>query len=116
MERDPTKPVFYIVPPSWIDNLLPNRKGEEYMQAIVKEHMDQIHNQSWPVFYVIPKPFITFFFPAYKDVTKENGAPLLPVFAARASPSIEYQIVGIFQDCLSFIGTAFLVWAAILVE
>mmetsp|Transcript_12358 Transcript_12358/g.42068 ORF Transcript_12358/g.42068 Transcript_12358/m.42068 type:complete len:96 (-) Transcript_12358:99-386(-) len=95
MERDLTKPVFYVVPFAWLDNLMPARKGEEAMQAIVKEHQARIDDNSYPVFYVVPKPLITSVFPKYKDANSQSS---------------------LFSDCLSFVGSIFLVWAAILVE
>ena len=75
MERDLTKPVFYIVPFAWLDNLMPARKGEEAMQAIVKEHQARIDDNSYPVFYVVPKPLITSVFPKYKDANSQSSAP-----------------------------------------
>jgi hypothetical protein len=75
MERDLTKPVFYVVPFAWLDNLMPARKGEEAMQAIVKEHQARIDDNSYPVFYVVPKPLITSVFPKYKDANSQSSAP-----------------------------------------
>ena len=116
MERDLTKPVFYVVPFAWLDNLMPARKGEEAMQAIVKEHQARIDDNSYPVFYVVPKPLITSVFPKYKDANSQSSAPPA-LFRGRCGCGRWCLLcVGLFSDCLSFVGSIFLVWAAILVE
>jgi len=61
MERDPSAPIFYVIPPSVFEAIKP-AKGP-WMTARAERAIATTTDPSVPVFYVLPKPVVASMFP-----------------------------------------------------